>query len=74
MEQGLLKKIEKMNFRTQMEAFYTAYSKVASHSRYLWPDKVADLMQVSRYQIFRLHDPVLLSGRCRRSRYNQGKP
>lgn len=28
MEQGLLKKIEKMNFRTQMEAFYTAYSKV----------------------------------------------
>lgn len=27
MEQGLLKKIEKMNFRTQMEAFYTAYSK-----------------------------------------------
>ena len=31
MEQGLLKKIEKMNFRTQMEAFYTAYSKVAFH-------------------------------------------
>ena len=28
MEQGLLKQIEKMNFRTQMEAFYTAYSKV----------------------------------------------
>ena len=28
MEPGLLKKIEKMNFRTQMEAFYTAYSKV----------------------------------------------
>ncbi|KAG7005598.1 hypothetical protein G7Y79_00019g047780 [Physcia stellaris] len=27
MEQGLLKQIEKMNFRTQMEAFYTAYSK-----------------------------------------------
>jgi hypothetical protein len=27
MESGLLKKIEKMNFRTQMEAFYTAYSK-----------------------------------------------
>lgn len=28
MEQGLLKQIEKMNFRTQMEIFYTAYSKV----------------------------------------------
>ena len=28
MEQGLLKQIEKMNFRTQMETFYTAYSKV----------------------------------------------
>lgn len=28
MEQGLLKQIEKMNFRTQMEVFYTAYSKV----------------------------------------------
>ena len=27
MEQGLLKQIEKMNFRTQMEIFYTAYSK-----------------------------------------------
>ncbi|KAL6718088.1 hypothetical protein ACLMJK_004173 [Lecanora helva] len=27
MEQGLLKQIEKMNFRTQMEVFYTAYSK-----------------------------------------------
>ncbi|KAL8859382.1 MAG: hypothetical protein Q9178_004060 [Gyalolechia marmorata] len=27
MEQGLLKQIEKMNFRNQMEAFYTAYSK-----------------------------------------------
>lgn len=29
MEQGLLKHIEKMNFRTQMEVFYTAYSKVS---------------------------------------------
>lgn len=29
MEQGLLKHIEKMNFRTQMEIFYTAYSKVS---------------------------------------------
>lgn len=28
MEPGLLKQIEKMNFRRQMEAFYTAYSKV----------------------------------------------
>lgn len=28
MEQGLLKHIEKMNFRTQMEIFYTTYSKV----------------------------------------------
>lgn len=28
MEQGLLKQIEKMNFRSQMEVFYTAYSKV----------------------------------------------
>ena len=28
MEQGLLKQIEKMNFRSQMEIFYTAYSKV----------------------------------------------
>ena len=28
MEQGLLKSIEKLNFRTQMEKFYTAYSKV----------------------------------------------
>ncbi|KAM0796301.1 hypothetical protein BDR22DRAFT_812277 [Usnea florida] len=27
MEQGLIKQIEKMNFRTQMEVFYTAYSK-----------------------------------------------
>ncbi|KAL9597277.1 MAG: hypothetical protein Q9219_005258 [cf. Caloplaca sp. 3 TL-2023] len=27
MEQGLLKQIEKLNFRNQMEAFYTAYSK-----------------------------------------------
>ena len=27
MEPGLLKQIEKLNFRTQMEAFYTAYSK-----------------------------------------------
>ncbi|KAL8736301.1 MAG: hypothetical protein Q9166_000456 [cf. Caloplaca sp. 2 TL-2023] len=27
MEPGLLKQIEKMNFRNQMEAFYTAYSK-----------------------------------------------
>ncbi|KAL8995124.1 MAG: hypothetical protein Q9188_006884 [Gyalolechia gomerana] len=27
MEHGLLKQIEKMNFRSQMEAFYTAYSK-----------------------------------------------
>ncbi|KAL8681107.1 MAG: hypothetical protein Q9186_002759 [Xanthomendoza sp. 1 TL-2023] len=27
MEPGLLKQIEKMNFRKQMEAFYTAYSK-----------------------------------------------
>ncbi|KAI4164637.1 MAG: hypothetical protein LQ342_001611 [Letrouitia transgressa] len=27
MEQGLLKQIEKMNIRTQMEVFYTAYSK-----------------------------------------------
>ena len=30
MEQGLLKQIEKMNFRTQMELFYTAYSKVGN--------------------------------------------
>ena len=30
MEQGLLKQIEKLNFRTQMEKFYTAYSKVTS--------------------------------------------
>lgn len=29
MEQGLIKQIEKLNFRTQMEAFYTAYSKVS---------------------------------------------
>ena len=29
MEQGLLKQIEKMNFRTQMEVFYTAYSKAS---------------------------------------------
>lgn len=29
MEQGLLKQIEKMNFRTQMEAFYTTYSKAS---------------------------------------------
>jgi len=28
MEQELLKQIEKKNFRTQMEIFYTAYSKV----------------------------------------------
>ena len=28
MEHGLLKQIEKLNFRTQMEKFYTAYSKV----------------------------------------------
>ena len=34
MEQGLIKQIEKMNFRTQMEVFYTAYSKVRRlHSR-----------------------------------------
>ena len=33
MEQGLLKQIEKMNFRTQMEIFYTAYSKVNQESR-----------------------------------------
>lgn len=32
MEQGLIKQIEKMNFRTQMEAFYTAYSKVGVQS------------------------------------------
>ena len=32
MEQGLLKQIEKMNFRTQMEVFYTAYSKVSAGS------------------------------------------
>ena len=31
MEQGLLKQIEKLNFRTQMEKFYTAYSKVSPH-------------------------------------------
>ncbi|KAL8822851.1 MAG: hypothetical protein Q9191_006421 [Dirinaria sp. TL-2023a] len=35
MEQGLLKKIEKMNFRTQMEAFYTAYSKLVNAAQYL---------------------------------------
>lgn len=34
MEQGLLKRIEKMNFRTQMEVFYTAYSKVMLLSDY----------------------------------------
>ena len=34
MEQGLLKQIEKMNFRTQMEVFYTAYSKVISPRSY----------------------------------------
>ena len=28
MEQNLINKIEKMNFKEQMEAFYTAYSKV----------------------------------------------
>ena len=34
MEQGLINKIEKMDFRTQMEMFYTAYSKVSYiHSR-----------------------------------------
>lgn len=32
MESGLLRKIEKMNFRTQMEAFYTAYSKATSQT------------------------------------------
>ncbi|KAL9029464.1 MAG: hypothetical protein Q9196_002286 [Gyalolechia fulgens] len=36
MEHGLLKQIEKMNFRSQMEAFYTAYSKylVVSYDSY----------------------------------------
>lgn len=34
MEQGLLKQIEKMNFRTQMEIFYTAYSKVGQPESY----------------------------------------
>ena len=43
MEQGLLKQIEKMNFRTQMEVFYTAYSKVClfklpNTSKLLVPD------------------------------------
>ena len=42
MEQGLLKQIEKMNFRTQMEAFYTAYSKVGLHSTDL---SVTDIKQ-----------------------------
>ena len=39
MEQGLLKQIEKMNFRTQMELFYTAYSKVCTreqHEQLAW--------------------------------------
>ena len=37
MEQGLLKQIEKLNFRTQMEKFYTAYSKVNSRlCLYAW--------------------------------------
>lgn len=37
MEQGLLKQIEKMNFRHQMEAFYTAYSKVCPSRFFLFP-------------------------------------
>jgi hypothetical protein len=31
MEQSLINKIEKLNFRDQMEMFYTTYSKVCSH-------------------------------------------
>ena len=33
MENGLISKIEKMNFRNQMKMFYTAYSKVWKDSR-----------------------------------------
>lgn len=31
MEQHLINKIERMNFKEQMEMFYTAYSKVRTH-------------------------------------------
>ena len=34
MEHDLLKQIEKLNFRTQMERFYTAYSKVSRLDRH----------------------------------------
>ena len=34
MEQGLLNRIEKMNFKSQVQNFYTAYSKVFPLSAY----------------------------------------
>lgn len=61
MEPGLLKQIEKMNFRTQMEAFYTAYSKVGIYSTGM---SVTDLAVVPGDQVLRFHHPVLFTGHC----------
>lgn len=48
MEQGLLKQIGKVNFRTQMEMFYTAYSKVTPFSHLARLDR-AEAFVVPRY-------------------------
>lgn len=61
MEQGLLKQIEKMNFRSQMEAFYTAYSKV--HSTPLTRSRSSTPLTaftVPRDILRFLHHPLLL--------------
>ena len=61
MEPGLLKKIEKMNFRTQMEAFYTAYSKVGV---YLPGLSVTDLAVVPGDQVLGFQHTILFTGHC----------
>jgi hypothetical protein len=37
MEQNLITQIERMNFKEQMEMFYTAYSKVSSICAVIYP-------------------------------------
>ena len=61
MEPGLLKQIEKMNFRTQMEAFYTAYSKVGVHLTGL---SATDSAVVPGDQVLGFQHPILFTGHC----------
>lgn len=64
MEQGLLKQIEKLNFRSQMEQFYTAYSKVCALSFMVCESFTDPSCVVSHHQIPRLHNSTLFPWNC----------